>query len=91
MLDALPKKVFKNESAVINLDKTSGDGTHWVCFRKNGNKIAYFDSYGNLPPPLELVKYWGNKNVDIFYNYHRKQRLLYNCGHLCLKFLYNST
>lgn len=87
MVDALPKKPWKNESAVVNLDKSSGPGTHWVGYKKRGNQVIYFDSFGDLKPPLELVRYF--KGCEIKYNYERVQN--YNtfiCGHLCLKFLY---
>lgn len=76
-----------NESAVVNLDDASGPGTHWVCYIKRGDKVKYYDSYGNLPPPLELVKYFGPR-ATITYNYTRNQKDgTFNCGHLCLKFL----
>ena len=29
--DTLPKKPKRNECAIMNLDNTSGDGTHWVA------------------------------------------------------------
>ena len=32
MKDELPNRKFKNESMIINLDNSSGNGTHWVCF-----------------------------------------------------------
>ena len=31
MRDNLPKSPYKNECGVINLDITSGSGTHWVA------------------------------------------------------------
>lgn len=46
-----------NESAIVNLDDESGPGTHWVAYRKTGQDVLYFDSFGNLQPPKELVKY----------------------------------
>lgn len=88
MLDDLPRKPKHKESAVVNLDDSSGEGTHWVCYSKRGNQILYFDSFGDLPPPHQLIRYWG-KNSQIKYNYDKYQNFnSYNCGHLCLKFLY---
>jgi hypothetical protein len=90
-LDRLPKKVWKRESAIVNLDSIYGSGTHWVCYRKNGNVIQYYDSLGNLRPPEELVIYWRSRdktNLKITYNYKRMQKI-FNCGHLCLNFLRN--
>jgi len=36
--DTLPKKPKRNEYAIMNLDNTSGDGTHWVAWFKRGDK-----------------------------------------------------
>jgi hypothetical protein len=89
MLDGLPARVRKNESSIINLDDTAGPGTHWVCFKKFGDRVVYFDSYGNLRPPPELVKYWGR--VEINYNRVRYQRRTFDCGHRCIEFLVGTT
>lgn len=93
MLDNLPKMGPKyNENAIVNLDRLSGRGTHWVAYSKYGHFVNYFDSFGNLPPPNELIKYFHKGSYPthkIVYNYEREQK--FNtvwCGHLCLKFLY---
>ena len=77
------------ESAVVNLDNDTGSGTHWVAYKKQGKEVIYFDSFGNLRPPRELMIYL---NVDqVKYNPENYQDFnTYNCGHLCLKFLSNS-
>ncbi len=87
MKDALPKRIMENESAIVNLDNSDGPGTHWVCYKKLGDTVYYFDSFGNLPPPKELNEYF--KNVgQILYNYERFQKKnTVICGHLCLEFL----
>lgn len=88
MRDELPKKPRKNESAVVNMDDSEGPGTHWVAYVKRGKSVLYFDSFGDLPPGSELARYF--KGCDIKYNYDRLQNFgTYECGHLCLKFLYN--
>lgn len=87
MRDDLPKTPFKKESAIINLDSKFGSGTHWTAYIKSDKRVTYFDSFGNLRPPLELVRYFG-PDVNILYNYERRQS--FNsvvCGHLCLQFL----
>ena len=84
--NALPLKPRHNESAVVNLDSSAGRGTHWVCYEKRGNIVHYFDSFGNLRPPLELEEYF--KGCKVFYNYDRRQSYdTVVCGHLCLQFL----
>lgn len=92
MRNDLPAKIRQKESGVVNLDDKIGPGTHWTTYVKSGKNITYFDSIGNLKPPLELIKYFnsdGSKN-NITYNFDRYQKLTsYNCGHLCLQFLYS--
>lgn len=89
MRDALPKKIHPHERGIVNLDNKNGSGTHWVAYKKIGKKIIYFDSYGNLQPPLELLIYFHsggptsiNYNLDTFQTFNS-----INCGQLCLKFL----
>lgn len=87
MRDSLPARVREFETGIVNLDSSSGPGTHWVCYRKTGELVSYFDGFGNLRPPAELVAYLGQTSV-IRYNYERRQS--YDsviCGHLCLRFL----
>lgn len=93
MRNALPLKIHKNECSIVNLDDDVGEGTHWIAYVKHGKNIIYFDSIGHLRPPLELIKYFqsdGGKN-KIKYNFERYQNInSYNCGHLCLQFLYET-
>lgn len=89
MKDELPNMPNIIECAIINLDNSENLGTHWVAYVKIYDYCEYFDSYGNLKPPLELTMYL-TKDVNIFYNYINYQKTnTYNCGHLCLKFLNN--
>lgn len=90
MRDALPKRgPWRRESTIVNLDNTSGTGTHWVCFKKyDDDHVEYFDSYGDLRPPLEVERYL--KGNQIYYNdvgYQSVNKDSEICGHLCLAFL----
>lgn len=93
MRDELPYKQGikpqKYETGIINLDKSAGEGTHWVAYVKKGKHCEYFDSYGDLRPPKEFLEYMRqDAAVKIFYNYNNVQKgNSYNCGHLCLSFL----
>ena len=58
MKDALPSKIWKNETGIVNLDNSDGPGTHWVCYKKLLDNMYYFDSLGNLQPPKELQHYF---------------------------------
>ena len=56
-------------------------------YKKIKNNINYFDSFGNLQPPRELVRYFGVGST-IRYNQDRFQDFdSVICGHLCLEFL----
>lgn len=86
MRDKLPKKPKRIECAIINLDSYKNEGTHWVAYVKLNDYCEYFDSFGDLKPPLELCEYM--KNIKIVYNYINYQSYdTVNCGHLCIKFL----
>ena len=85
MRNSLPKKPYSQECGIVNLDNDDGPGTHWVAYYKNKNYKEYFDSFGNLQPPIELVEYL---QPPIYYNYEQKQKFnTVICGQLCLKFL----
>lgn len=63
MRNTLPKFSNKNECAIFNLDSSEGHGTHGVAHKKHGNEVEYFDSFGNLKPPKELINYLKSCNV----------------------------
>lgn len=85
--DFIRKKPWTNELAIVNLDNSNGPGTHWVAYIKMGTRVKYFDSFGNLQPPIERTRYFG-PNIDISYNHKRFQYYHEStCGPLCVKFL----
>ena len=89
MRNALPTSgVRRNESGIVNLDDATGPGIHWVAYAKRNNRVMYFDSFGNLRPPKELVRYFENDAMAIEYN--RTSYQTYDqsfCGQMCLRFL----
>ena len=81
LIDTLPKKSKLNECGILNLDSSSGDGTHLAMWLKKGKEKFYFDSYG-VQSPSELITYLKS---PIFYNSERvQQNGEVFCGHLCL-------
>ena len=87
MRDTLPTRARSNECGIANLDENRGTGTHWVAYAKRGSRVQYFDSFGNLRPPTELIHYFG-RGTTITYNHNRFQRFdEMNCGRLCMQFL----
>lgn len=87
--NTLPNTIHRNECGIINLDVNSGPGTHWVAYKKRDKSILYFDSFGDLQPPTEIITYFNSNGIcNIFYNHDRYQTFnSTNCGHLCLMFL----
>lgn len=83
------------EAGVINLSRSDEEGSHWTAWFKRGgntirarNVIWYFDSYGNLTPPIEFIKY--ASKYEIHYNFDRQQNFnTVICGQLCLLFIYS--
>lgn len=89
MRDSLPRKPHRNECGIVNLDLESGPGTHWIAYCKRGNTVYYFDSFGDLQPPEELLNYFGSR-CKIYFNYFNYQNYgTITCGHLCIKFLHH--
>lgn len=85
----MPRRVHKKEKGIVNLDDVTGRGTHWTAYDKVNDKIKYFDSFGDLRPPVEIEKYLLSNGLGVIeYNYRRYQKVnSVNCGHLCLLFL----
>ncbi len=44
MKNSLPKNLLLNESGIVNLDVSSGSGTHWVCYYTIGSLVDYYDT-----------------------------------------------
>ena len=62
----LTSEARRNESDIVNLADAIEPGTHWVAYAsKRNNRVVYFDSFGNLRPPKELVRYFGNGATTI--------------------------
>ena len=85
MRNALPTSgARRNESGIVNLNDATGSGTHWVAYAKRNNRVVYFDSFGNLRPPKELARYFGNgaTTIESYQTYDQSF-----CGQMCLRFL----
>ena len=80
MRDSLPKSPYKNENGIVNFNKLSESGSHWVAYHKKGNVKIYFDSYGGavLQEVRNYLKSPIYRNTDIV------QGNTPFCGHLCL-------
>lgn len=91
MRDTLTKKAGPalQECWVLNHGSSKTDGTHWTALAKKFDTVLYFDSFGKLPKPLEVLDYLGD-DINIYYNAKKYQNYgTVVCGHLCLRFLYD--
>ena len=50
MLDTLPKKSNQKECGIVNLSRSGEQGSHWVCYSKDGLTRIYSDSFGDITP-----------------------------------------
>lgn len=77
------------ECWILNHGTSQTDGTHWTALVKNHHTAFYFDSFGNLPPPLEVIDYLNGTKTQLYYNIRKYQGFdTVICGHLCVKFLF---
>lgn len=76
-------EAFKMKSTgwyVFNLDKASGDGTHWTVCYYGSSVSLYFDSFGFVPP-----KELETRLQSYSYNARKIQNLRSDsCGWFCL-------
>lgn len=84
LINELPAKPWVNESGIVNFGRDRG--THWTSYNKRGRDVEYFDSFGAVPPPPELVRYF--KGCELTYNALAHQTYdQQNCGQLSVRFL----
>ena len=93
MRDTLPDTPHDKECGVVNFNKSSEPGSHWVAYYKDGDKRIYFDSFGQVAP-TEIQKYLKSeeefrdnkpviqRNTDIVQKVNTKI-----CGQLCVYLL----
>ena len=80
--DLLPEKPRKSESGIVNLEDSSGSGTHWTCYYRRGpNCNFYFDSFG-LKPPEEIKIYLGGHFITNHRQIQSPEEIL--CGQYSL-------
>ena len=84
MRDGLPSEPQEYEQGIVNFNKLSEKGTHWICYLKKGASKWYFDSMGG--PVLQEVRDYLKspiyRNTDIVQPADTPI-----CGHLCLYIL----
>ena len=48
MRDNLPSSPLTNECGIVNFNKISEKGSHWISYFKKGEEKFYFDSFGQV-------------------------------------------
>ena len=75
-----------NQSTIINLQNSDKNGSHWVSYKKVGNKIFYFDSFAvSFLPDIIQNQYQNHKficNIYIIQSIDSNQ-----CGRYCILFI----
>ena len=74
-----------NQSIIVNLDDSLGKGTHWISYRKIGNKIFYFDSYAVSFLPDIIKNQYPNHKFICIYRIHSMDSN--QCGRFCILFV----
>jgi len=44
--DKLPKLTKTQPYAIVNLDRSWQEGSHWIALAKSGKKVIFYDSFG---------------------------------------------
>jgi len=93
-IDQLPnKKLSETCNFIVNTDKSTGRGKHWVAIYapKNG-LIEYFDPLGIKPMNEEIYEFIRLNSTNYLYNNHPIQHLTsIKCGLFCLFFILTRT
>lgn len=87
--DHIPLLSENNSSVIVNFDKYKEPGSHFIAiFRKNKNKVLYFDSLKMGIVPADIANYL-NQYIHVFD--FSKQIQLDNstyCGFYCILFIF---
>jgi hypothetical protein len=89
-VDKLPRQLPDDScGGVINLDVSTGQGTHWVAFFKDkGGGAEYFDPLGDTPPQRIESFLIRHSPMGVTYNrvpYQSERSIL--CGNFCIFYL----
>ena len=87
--DQLVEMPNKNGCYIINLDDSTGLGTHWVALFIKNNIAIYFDSYGESFPLAVYEFCHRRSDINLIQNNIQLQYIESNvCGWWCIYFLH---
>jgi len=89
-IDALPQKIKYPSCMVINNQKSTHAGEHWIAIHYFRNKKAqFFDSFGHSPTFYGLESYMKQTSNSYTYNSKKVQSIYSNyCGLYAVLFLF---
>ncbi len=77
-------KLARNHGVIVNTDKSTGWGKHWICYFNNGVFVEFWDSYGR---PVDF--YDDTLDYSVAVVPRRYQNLWSDvCGQYCVFFLF---
>lgn len=84
--DKVGKKIKSNSCIVINLDDSTGGGTHWVLLvnSSKSKNLLYYDPFGLEYPPEEVLDMNTKKGLVANTSQHQHIDSVL-CGYYCLK------
>ena len=84
--DRIPKIMFYPSFYIINSDKSSERGSHWVAMRFTETTCEYFDSFGLPPMYSEMIKAVGKRKL-LWNGRCIQHPNSYTCGEFCISFV----
>lgn len=89
-IDTIPKTIKKPGMMIINTDKSTQPGKHWIAaFVPASGCAEYFDSYGGTPAHTELKNFLQKQSTCFVYNNKRLQgNFTTVCGQYCCVYLW---
>ena len=82
--DMLPKKMQLNKFYIINLDDSTGAGSHWAMSQMDSKQAIYFDPFG-VVPAVNILKFMRTPKKPMYYSTTTLQDMKSElCGYYCI-------
>jgi hypothetical protein len=86
--DKIPKLNDLSPYCILNLDKTSEPGSHWVALCKLENGCMFYDSFGRKHTKIiKSLNFSGNGRIINTHKDAEQNIKEENCGQRCIAFL----
>ena len=87
-IDQLPKKIKYPSSMIINNQKSTQTGAHWIGIYFDRNyKAIFFDSFAQTAKSYKLDKFLKRHSLSIIENKKILQSYSSYCGYYCVLFI----